>query len=342
MSEFYDISPDAQAERLTGLARAALAHWGIEDGAPDLIKYRENAVFRVTLADGRPAALRIHRPGYHTDIELRSEIAWIQALNEAGIDAPRLIPTGAGEVIVIASAPGVPEARRVDLLEWIDGEQLGAVEEGQARTSEELESLYRQIGALAARVHNQACAWRAPEGFSRHAWDVNGLVGEEPFWGRFWELEALTPAERDLLERARAQAKTDLVAFGQSPSNYSLIHADLVAENVLVANGRPQLIDFDDAGYGWHLFELATALYFERAESYFPAAERALIAGYRDHRPLSDADIARLPLFYLVRSFTYLGWVHTRRETETAQELTPMLVEASRREAESYLSGRAP
>ena len=26
-----------------------------------------------------------------------------------------------------------------------------------------------------------------------------GLVGERPFWGRFWELAALSPAERALL-----------------------------------------------------------------------------------------------------------------------------------------------
>ena len=62
-----------------------------------------------------------------------------------------------------------------------------------------------------------------------------------------------------------------------------------------------------------------------------------MIEGYRSHRPLSDAQLELLPLFLTARGFTYLGWVHTRQETETARELTPMLLEAACRQAESLV-----
>ena len=52
----------------------------------------------------------------------------------------------------------------------------------------------------------------------------------------------------------------ELSKLAKSPGTYSMIHADFVAENVLVDEGRVRLIDFDDAGFGWHLFELATSL----------------------------------------------------------------------------------
>jgi hypothetical protein len=45
-----------------------------------------------------------------------------------------------------------------------------------------------------------------------------------------------------------------------------------------------------------------------------------------------------LPLFFLARGITYLGWVHTRSETETARELTPMIRELVCDLAENYLS----
>ena len=48
--------------------------------------------------------------------------------------------------------------------------------------------------------------------------------------------------------------------------------------------------------------------------------------------------LARGVLFFLARGLTYVGWVHTRQETETAQELTPMLLEAACERAEDYLS----
>ena len=61
----------------------------------------------------------------------------------------------------------------------------------------------------------------------------------------------------------------------------------------------------------------------------------SMVTGYRG-KPLSDEQLV-LPLFFLLRSFTYLGWVHERPGSETAAELTPMLVMGCLREAEHYL-----
>jgi hypothetical protein len=46
-----------------------------------------------------------------------------------------------------------------------------------------------------------------------------------------------------------------------------------------------------------------------------------------------------MPLFYLLRSFTYLGWVHTRYETSAAVELAPMFADVTCGLAEEYLIG---
>ena len=39
-----------------------------------------------------------------------------------------------------------------------------------------------------------------------------------------------------------------------------------VRENVLVDGDNIRLIDFDDAGFGWHMFEIATILHKNRSE----------------------------------------------------------------------------
>ncbi len=44
----------------------------------------------------------------------------------------------------------------------------------------------------------------------------------------------------------------------------------------MVDGGSLRLIDFDDAGFGWHLFGLVTALFFLCDEDYFDSAEAAL------------------------------------------------------------------
>jgi Ser/Thr protein kinase RdoA (MazF antagonist) len=327
MAGFYQLTPDAQGELLAGLAGQVLATWGLEARELELLKYRENAVFRVLANDGRPYALRVHRAGYHTDAELRSELAWMRALLEDGFDVPELVPTAQGELFAVVTHDGVPEPRQVDLFQWVCGSPLGSVEGSLEGDAEALETTFRTIGVLAARLHNQASDWTPPAGFTRHAWDADGLVGEQPLWGRFWELDQLTDEQRALIARARARVRSDLERLERSQRNYGLIHADFAPENLMVDGTRIRLLDFDDAGYGWHLFEVATSLYFHIGQPYFDAVERAMLAGYRSERDLTAADEALLPLFYAARSFTYLGWVHTRQETETARELTPMLIE---------------
>ncbi len=101
---------------------------------------------------------------------------------------------------------------------------------------------------------------------------------------------------------------------------------------------RVHLINFNDAGFRWHLFEIATSLYFILGEPFFEQARDALIRGYRRQRQLPDEQLVLLPLFFLARGLTYVSWVHTRRETETAKELTPMLLTAACELAEGYLS----
>lgn len=339
MTDFYSLPPDAQGERLVELARAALPHWGLEGAALEVIKMRENAVFRATTADGRRHALRIHRHAYHADAELLSELQWMRALDEAGIAVPAVIPSRTGELFVKATHAGVPEPRQVDLFAWVDGRQLGSSESGVAGSEADVAAMFRTIGALTARMHAQASAWTLPAGFTRHAWDSDGLTGEQPFWGRFWELAALTPTQRELIARGRDRVRAALEAQSRDPARYSLIHADFTPENLLVDGSHVRPIDFDDAGFGWHLFDLATTLFFHLDADYFPAARAALIAGYREVRPLSDAELAHLPLFLVARGFTYLGWVHTRSETQTAKELAPVLVEQATRLTEAYLSG---
>ena len=97
--------------------------------------------------------------------------------------------------------------------------------------------------------------------------------------------------------------------------------------------------DFDDAGFGWHMFELATALFWFRDEPDFSELAQALMRAYRAQRTLPDREIDALPLFTMLRGFTYLGWVHTRRGTEAARELTPMIVEIVCRLADEFLAG---
>ncbi|MGC6328308.1 phosphotransferase enzyme family protein [Rhizorhabdus sp. FW153] len=341
MTDFYKLSDEVQAKRLADLARVALDRWPGSFHDIHLIKYRENAVFSARRDDGARVAVRVHRHAYHSDAALRSELLWMQALGHEGVAVPPILPSRAGEIFETVSGPGVPEPRQVDVLGWLSGTPAGSSEEGLGLGAAEAERLFFAAGALAATMHDRAAAMMLPHDFERHAWDEAGLIGSDPLWGRYLELDMLSVEQRELLAEASARAAIDLSEFGKGAHNYGLIHADFVPENLLVEDGQLKLIDFDDGGFGWHMFDLATALYFNLNHPSYGNMERALFSGYRSVRALPDDHESRLPLFLFLRSTTYLGWVQTRPETQTARDLGPFLVERACTVAGRYLDRHA-
>ena len=69
----------------------------------------------------------------------------------------------------------------------------------------------------------------------RPAWDLNGLLGKTPFWGKFWENPALSAGERKFLIYTR-DAAIEYLSNIKDP-DFGLIHADALQENVFLNAG---------------------------------------------------------------------------------------------------------
>ena len=339
MSDFYTLSPGQQTAGLETMADQALAHWGLQGAELWLLKYRENCVFGVRdRATGRQYAMRIHRPGYHSEAALRSELNWMEALHADGIQTPEVIHTLQGDLMVTIQSDGIPEARVCDLLGWVNGEVLGTIEGDVTPTAEEARANYRLAGQMAASVHNQASTWLVPEGFERPVMDGPGLVSEQGYLGNFRVHPHLNTEQLALLNRAADKASNDLEAFGRSSDRFGLTHADYLPENLLVDGETIRIIDFDDCGFGWYIMDLATALFFLQGEEIYGAAYEGLIEGYRAVRDLPDEHLQLLPACMLARGLAYISWVATRQETEEFVELSPMLIEGSLSRARAYIN----
>jgi Ser/Thr protein kinase RdoA (MazF antagonist) len=294
------------------IAHAVMPRWREAQGASVTpAKVRENAVLRLTNNLGVDYALRLHRPGYHTDESLRSEFAWMRALRDSGVLTPALVRSRAGLDFEIHSDGNT--RYQVDLFEWIhaDGPQLtlGAAD----IPLDVITAQYRLMGETMARVHEQSAGWIAPEGFVRHAWDVEGLVGESPLWGQFWNLRLLSCEQQQLMDTVRARLNSELRKMDTSRDSYGVIHADLMPDNVIVAKEGLYLIDFDDAGFGWYLFDIAASVFSFSNAPGFDSILHSFVSGYRLHRELSDTSLSLLPLFLAARGTTLMGWLHSRQ-----------------------------
>jgi len=281
------------------LARAALARYAVGERL-ELVRRGENSTYRAG-----DVALRVHRPGYRTRDMIRSELAWMEALRDAGIATPRVVPARDGDVVV-----DLPGGRHASALTWEKGAPLA---ESPAMGD------WRDLGRLMAEVHLHGASWTPPAWFVRPAWDREGMVGAAPHWGDPVALGTWDGGTRDLLVAVRERVRDRLTDFGTDAGRYGLVHADLAFGNVLRRDGAaPVVIDFDDCGWSWYLWELAVVLApFDGTAGYAPRRD-ALVEGYRARRALPAEDLLELPTFVMARRLVTLGWVFTRADTAHA------------------------
>lgn len=310
---------------MSTVVETALAQWGFDGAACRLVAARENKVYRVDHG-GDAFALRLHRPGYCSEAELRSELQWMAAADAGGLHVPAPVPSGAGAFLHMIDGVAV------DVLRWLEGQPLGKT--GVPLELDDRTGPFRAIGREMARLHEVSDAWTPPADFTRRRWDRDGLLGEAPVWGRFWDNPTLTPEDRALFLRLREVATAELAAR-EAALDYGLIHADLVRENLLIDGDRVNLIDFDDSGFGFRLFDIATTLLRNRMEPDFETLKAALLDGYLSVR---DIDLAALDLFVVLRAATYVGWIISRRTEDGAAARNARYIDTARGLTEAYLS----
>lgn len=309
---------------MTSVLMSALPLWGFEGARYELFAARENAVYRIQ-TDGGTYALRLHRQGYRTDQELRSELQWMGAFTGTSISVPEPLPSLSGNLLHIV------EGIQVDVLSWLDGSPLRDLEDTLSLF--ERRNIFLRLGKDMARMHGLSDNWDQPKGFTRCAWDRNGLLGETPLWDRFWDNPRLDPEDRKILKAMRMKAD-DVLAQIEGTLDFGLIHADLVSTNVMVDGEMLHFIDFDDGGFGFRLFDVATSLHRFQQDADYADLKEALLQGYASARSL---DFSALDLFLLLRSATYVGWNITRMAEDGAEERNKRFIANARKHALAFL-----
>lgn len=328
-SPLDELSEPERLAAFDALAASALEAWELEPITLQRIACRENAVYAVDLKAGRRLALRVHRHGYHDRASLESELTWMRSLAAANVATAAVVRTASGHLAAEVSSNEVPVPHLCDMLEWVEGRPLGSAEDTDSVRSGTMADTYRTVGRIAARIHSHSATWQTPTGFLRPHWDREGCLGRTALWGPWFDLTVLEPDERTLLGAAVKVLESTLERLGKSREVYGLIHADFVPDNLIEHEGRVVVLDFDDSGYGWYLFELATAVFWYLGGPHYLPALEGYVAGYREVRSLSDEELRLLPQFLLLRALVYMGWMQTRSTQRTARRMTARVRELS-------------
>jgi Ser/Thr protein kinase RdoA (MazF antagonist) len=243
-----NLSHEELLQQLQILAQRALARYAIPaDVSITLINVSENATYRVEGASGRQQwALRVHREGYHSRTAIASELAWLTALrNDGAVATPTPVKGNDGEFIQTVAIDGLTTPRNIVLFLWESGSE-------PARTDI---AGFEMLGETAARMHAHVRRWRPPAWFDCHTWDFETSLGSRPHWGRWQNGMGMTSEAMQAFSETVALISDRLQRFGKSADRFNLVHGDMRLANLLRDGDKVKVIDFDDCGFSWLLYD---------------------------------------------------------------------------------------
>ena len=334
MSGLDDLPQDEPLRRLHVLATAALERYDLPPGAmARLVNVSENATYRIEApGDGGKWALRVHREGYHRRAAIASELAWLIALREDGaVLTPTPIAGADGELIQLVADDALARPRHVVLFAWEEGTEPDEKEQN-------LRGRFERLGEISARMHLHVRDWARPAGFERFTWDYETTLGSRPHWGSWRNGMGVTPEIEALFARTIDLIRRRLEGFGTSPERFNLIHGDMRLANLLIDGGTTKVLDFDDCGFGWLMYDCATTVSFFEHRPEVPALVAAWLRGYRRVIDLPRADEEEIPTFVILRRLLLVAWIGSHSETELARSMGVGYTEGTVPLCNAYLS----
>ncbi|WP_027416659.1 phosphotransferase enzyme family protein [Aneurinibacillus terranovensis] len=298
-----------------------------------LLNYSENMTYLVENGEnGERTILRVNRPGYHTKKETEAELVWMEAIRQySSIIVPEPIEGKNGEFVQVIASDKDDRPYHCVMFSFLTG---AAPDEEDEKN---LVVQFEKLGGITAHLHDHTKTWKESNSIHRPTWDYDTMIGSHPKWGRWQDGLDVTPERVALFQKVSHTILHRLDRFGKAPDRFGLIHADLRLANLLVEEEKIKVIDFDDCGFGWFLYDLASALSFIEHKEYVPDLIHAWLRGYKKIRPLSKEEEMEIPTFIMLRRLILLAWIGSHSDNETGQKMGADFTHKTAALAEKYL-----
>jgi Ser/Thr protein kinase RdoA (MazF antagonist) len=269
-SPYEELGEESQVEVLRRVARTAALAYGLDVQRLEPVLHGYNTTFRLDTRDGRTLALRVNTNSKSTAEHVAAQQAWVHAIaRDTDVTVPDAVPAADGRTVVAVPAPDVGRDLLCVVNTWLEGPDVGECDADQARA----------LGRAMATLHEHARGLRLPPGA-----ELPRFV--EPLFGDANLLEGtplLDATGRQVVDDAFARTRDAFAALGREHDAIAL-HADLHGGNLKWHEGRLAVFDFDDAGTGVPVLDLAIATFYLRGAD--PAVEVALRQGYTEVAPV--------------------------------------------------------
>ena len=278
-----------------------------------LLKYSENIIYKITFTERDPVVFRLHRNGYHTPEELRGEMLWMKEIErDTDLLLPKIYVGRNGDVLQQISCKDT--IYYCSVISFLEGTILGELQGAELFTAIE------EMGEITAKLHKQSMERDRTNCLREFSWDITNFFSENGVWGSWRAYPGLRGVDKQILAVCEEKITKILNEYGRTPDHYGLIHGDLHFYNIIRKDGKNQIFDFDDCGYGFYLYDLGcTLVTYSRDLKKLTAC---WLKGYEKIRRLTQEEKELLPMFILLRRIVRLGWLASHWDSDTRKTVS--------------------
>ena len=268
---------------------------------------------------------------YHTTDQVKSEMMWLRALHkDTDINVPEVLPARDGSWVQDIFVSGLGKPLHAVVYSFLDGHEP---------SEDDLVAGFERLGEISAQMHSFSKGWTPPNDFQRPSWTADAIFNDDLNWGRWQNGVDVDGMVLALVSETEEVVRRRLGEFPTGIEHYGLIHADLRLANLLVDEESTAIIDFDDCGFGWFLFDLATALSFLEEREDVQDLIKSWLVGYRKVAQIPEGSDLIIPTLIMLRRIQLIGWLgYQQKYLEFARQIGHKFTSDSLGLARNYLN----
>ena len=149
------------------------------------------------------------------------------------------------------------------------------------------------------------------------------------------------PNRKAIAERLKSDNPKEVWIVGSGWEGAYSLEDSLAAgalANLLIDQESTRLIDFDDCGFGWFMYDFASAISFIEDSPMVPYFKSSWIKGYKSVRELSVEDEKEIDTFIMLRRMALLAWIGSHIEAPEPQQLSAGFAETTAKLGDKWLN----
>lgn len=305
------------------LARRAVAdHIGLSDARISWMGHTHNATFLVE-TNTTKVVLSLFKHGADFD-RLVSQWEYLRALK---LSTSLRVST----YIKFLSVYDEPQHREIQgiLRDYLPGEPL---------PPESINTVnMKTIADFLATLHDFSERYIPPPNFNLPRLDWNGLFGENGVYP-LHNIQAVFSQDQQAIMAAGARVvAAAMQSLGDDSQHFGLIHGDLLSKNILFHEGQVAALDFEYAGWGYYLYDLAPLLWQLKTRDDYQQLADALWLHYTALRPHAQPFAHLLETFIAARQIASMRWLAGNLDHPAIREHAPGLIQQRTKELYDFL-----